>query len=81
MLIVISSFPHSHVNSHILIPFVFHSVDSNITCTTSPGNTTTIRGQGAVTVILDHMTLSALGFDYDNDPTVSGISPTFSFKA
>ena len=69
MPIVISSFP-------------FHSVDSrNITCTTSPGNTTTIRGQGAVTVILDDMPLSALGFDYDNDPTISEISPTFFFKA
>ena len=61
--------------------FTFSSVDSpNVTCVTAGSNSTTIRGQGAVTVTIDNHDLTTLGFDYDNNPTFSDISPRFSFE-
>ena len=58
----------------------FSDTITNITCITSNSSSTTVRGEGAVVVRIDGYTETALGFDYDNNPTFSSISPLFSFQ-
>ena len=64
-------------------PFSHPSVDSaNITCITMPFTSSISGGQdimGLVTVVIDDDSVSRVGFNYVEDPTITGISPNIGF--
>lgn len=54
---------------------------TELSCTSQISSMTTTRGGGTVRLIIDGRNFDVVGFDYENDPVYSDISPQFFFKS